>query len=177
MKQFFAISFLFIFLLKMGGFYAYLSYQREGMRENIEQKIIKNLKKTDLNIFIANEENLAKIAWERKGKEFKFEGELYDIVFTEIKSGIPYYYCFKDKDETVLEAKINQFLKNQSGELPQNQHTKTILQLLLEPFTVHAIHDFHFDYFSIKNILDFPRYTFSVSSEYILKLTHPPQVL
>jgi hypothetical protein len=161
----------------MGGFYAYLSYQKEEIRENIEQKIIKNLNKSDLNIFIANEENLARIAWEREGKEFKFEGELYDIIFTEIKSGTTYYYCFKDKDETILEARINQFLKNQSGELPQNQHTKTILQLLLEPFTVHAINDFHFDYFHIKNILIFPRYSLSVPSEYILKLKHPPQIL
>jgi hypothetical protein len=160
----------------MGGFYAYLSYQKGEIRENIEQKIIKNLKKTDLNIFIANEENLAKIAWEREGKEFKFEGELYDIVFTEIKSGTTYYYCFKDKDETILETKIEQFLKNQAGELPQNQHTKTILQLLLEPFTVQAIHDFHFDYFPIKNILDFPRYKFHIPSDFVLKLTHPPQV-
>jgi hypothetical protein len=161
----------------MGGFYAYLSYQQEEIRENVEQKIIKTLYKSDLDVIIANEENLAKITWEREGKEFKFEGELYDIVFTEIKSGTTYYYCFKDEDETILEVKINQFLKNQSDELPQNQHTKTILQFLLEPFTIHSNSDFHFDYLPIKKILDFPKYVISATSECVLKLKHPPQVL
>ena len=176
MRSIFAITLLFIFLLKMGGFYSYLCYQKEEIRENIEQKIIKNLRKSELNLIIANEENLSKIDWEREGKEFEFEGDFYDIVFTEIKSGITYYYCFKDKGETILEAKINQFLKNQEGELPQNQHTKTILQLLLEPFMVHSINAFRFDYFPIKDLLGFPKYTFPISSEYILKLKRPPQV-
>lgn len=159
----------------MGGFYAYLSYQKEDIRENIEQKIIKNLHKSELNLIIANEKNLKKLNWEREGKEFEFEGDFFDIVFTEIKSGITYYYCFKDKDEKILEAKINQLLQNQDDGLPQNQD-KTILQLLLELFTVYPINVFHFNYFSIKNLSDFPKYTFPFSSEYVLKLKHPPQV-
>lgn len=175
MRSICTISLLFIFFLKMGGFYAYLCHQKEEIRENIEQKIIKNLPKSELNLIIANEENLAKIDWERAGKEFEFEGDFYDIVFTEIKLGTAYYYCFKDKNETILEAKINQLLQNQGDGLPQNQD-KTILQLLLEPFTVHPINAFYFEYFLIKNILGFPKYILPISPDFILKLKRPPQV-
>ena len=61
-------------LLKMGGFYAILSYERYEIRENVEHKIIKSLKKSELICIIANAENLSKIVWERPQKEFGFNG-------------------------------------------------------------------------------------------------------
>ncbi len=175
MKTLLSLALLFALLLKMGGFYAILSVEREEIREEVEQKIIKSLKKSELICIVANPENLSKIEWERTGKEFSFEGDLYDVAYSENALGVTYYYCLSDKDETILEAKIDKLLENQTDKSPFGNQSKSMLNFLSEPLTIHQNPTFYFNYFIDKKNSIFPNFSVFCSSDYVLKLKQPPQ--
>ena len=160
----------------MGGFYAILSVEREEIREKVEQKIIKSLKKSDLICIIANDENLPKITWERPKKEFHFEGNLYDVVYVETILGVNHYYCLSDKDETILEAKIDKLLENQSEKSPFGNQSKLIVHFITEPLITHQNSTFNFNYFSPKKPSIFPNLTIFYPSNFVSKLKQPPQL-
>ena len=175
MKILLSLTLFFALLLKMGGFYAILSYERHEIREKVEHKIIKSLKKSELICIVANDKNLPKIIWERSEKEFRFEGNLYDIANVEIISGIKYYYCLSDKDETKLEAKIDKFLDNETGNSPFGNQSKLILHFLSEPLMAQQNPTFHFNHFFHKNTSIFPDLTFFHATDFVSKLKQPPQ--
>ena len=164
-----------ILLLKMGGFYAILSYQRHEIREKVEQKMLNFLEKTELIYIVENAENKSKIAWERPEKEFRFEGNLYDVAYVETISGIKYYYCLSDEDETKLEAKVDKLLENQTNHSPFGNQSKLILDFLSQPLISCQNPPFYFNYCSPKKPSIFLDLTIFQPSDFVSKLKHPPQ--
>lgn len=171
-----SVILFFALLLKMGGFYAILSHERYEIREKIEHEITKSLKKSELICIIANAENLSKISWERPTKEFKFEDNLYDVVYTEKVYGITYYYCLSDKDETIIEAKINELFENQTKNSPFENNAKLILYLMAQPLIAHQNPSFCFNYFSSKKSSIFSNLIAFFTSNLVSKLKQPPQL-
>lgn len=176
MKILLSLILFFALLLKMGGFYAILSYERHEIREKVEHKIIKSLKKSDLICIVANAENLPKIVWERPTKEFRFEGNLYDVAYVEKVSGINHYYCLGDEDETKLELKIGKLLDNQIENIPLGDNTKLILYLLSQPLIAQKNPLFYFNHFSAHKSSIFSHLTIFHLSDFVSKLKQPPQL-
>jgi len=159
----------------MGGFYAILSYEKYEIREKVAQKLIKSLKKSELICIAANAENLPKIRWEHPAKEFEFEGNLYDVAFFETISGINYYYCLSDNDETKLELKFNQLINYQTDNIPLGDNAKLILYLLAQPLIAQQNSSFYFNYFSLKKPFISTHLPIFHTSDFISKLEQPPQ--
>jgi hypothetical protein len=174
-KTLLSLTLFFALLLKMGGFYAILSFERQEIREKVEHKIIKSLKKSDLICIVANDENLSKMEWERPEKEFRFEGNLYDVVYSENAHGVTHYYCLSDKDETILEAKIDTLLENQTEKSPFGNQSKLVLHFLSEPLITHQTPIFNFNYFIDKKPSTFSNLTIFYPSDFVSKLKQPPQ--
>jgi hypothetical protein len=177
MKTLLSLTLFFALLLKMGGYYAVLSIERLEIRAKVEQNIVKSFQKSDLVCIVANLENLPKMVWERPEKEFSFEDSFYDVVFMENIAGITYYYCLSDKAETEIEAKMEQWLDNQTEHLPFSNNAKHILQLLSEPSTIHQNPSFLFQYFFYEIPSTFPNLVSSHFSDFVSKLKQPPQFL
>lgn len=175
MKSILSLFIFFTLLVKMGGYYAYLMIERENIREKIEREITQSIPKSALKCIIANPKNSAKIEWRRSEKEFKFEGELYDIVSVEIHNGTAYYFCVNDKTETLLEAKIDNLLEHQADHLPFSDHSKHFLTLLLEPITIHQIPYYFFNYFAAEYQSNFPQILIALSSSIVFEREQPPQ--
>lgn len=159
----------------MGGFYAILSYEKHEIREKVAQKLIKSLKKSELICIAANAENSPKIRWEHPDKEFKFEGDLYDVAHYETISGINYYYCLRDNDESKLELKFSQLLNNQMDRMPIGDNAKLILYLLAQPLIAQQNSLFHFNYFSPQKAFNSTHLPIFHTSDFISKLEQPPQ--
>ena len=166
---------LFALLLKMCGFYAVLRFEREEIREKMEQKILKSINKTDLFCIVENAKNLPKIAWKRPEKEFSFEGNLYDVVYKENVLGTIYYYCLSDKDETKLEAKIDKLLETQNQHSPFGNHSKLLLDFLSQPLISCQNSTFYFKYFIHKKPSISSNLAILHTSDYVSKLKQPPQ--
>ena len=175
MKTILSLTLLVILLLKMGGFYAILSFEREEIREKMERKLINSLEKSKLICIVENTENLSKISWERPNKEFRFEGNLYDVAYVETISDVNYYYCLSDKDEMKLEAKIDKFLENNTEKLPFGNNSKLILHLFSEPFISHQNPTFNFHHFIDKKPSIFSNLTIFYPTDFVSELKQPPQ--
>jgi hypothetical protein len=174
-KTLLSLTLLFALLLKMGGFYAILSFEREEIREKVERKIINSLNKSELICIVADSENQSKIEWERPEKEFRFESNLYDVVYSENRLGVTYYYCLSDIDETKLEAKIDKLLENQTEKSPFGNQSKLIINFLSEPLIAHNNPTFHFNHFIDKKPSIFPILSIFYPSDFVSKLKQPPQ--
>jgi hypothetical protein len=176
MKSILSFTIFFTFLIKMGGYFTYLSIEREIVRERIERQIIHHLPTSDLVRIVANPANIAEIKWERQNKEFKFKGDLYDIVSVEIKDGVKHYICIRDKEETALAAKIDALLDQESQHLPFDANAKHFLSLLLEPLTIQASPSFVFGFFFDKYPFSFPEVFLLFTSNITSILKPPPQL-
>jgi hypothetical protein len=175
MKSLLSLFIFFTLLVKMGGYYAYLMIERENIREKIEYKIVQSIPKSALKCIIANPENIAKIEWRRSAKEFKFEGNLYDIVSIKIHKGTTYYFCINDQAETLLETKIDNLLEHQVHHLPFSDHVKHFLTLLIEPIIIHQTPYYFFNYFAAEYKSNFPQFLIALSSSILFEREQPPQ--
>jgi len=52
------------------------------------------------------------IVWTREGEEFKYNDQMYDVVKTEINSGVVTYYCLTDNNEKELQDNFCQYVKS-----------------------------------------------------------------
>ncbi len=139
----------------MGGYTAILLIEKEEIREQIEQKLLKNLKKSDLVCIIESPQNKVKIEWERPQKEFRFNGNFYDIAFIESKNGINHYYCISDNEETKLEQNLNQSIDIQTDRHSQNKHSVLALRLFLEPVLLKT-QPFYNQIYNLKSVKKSP---------------------
>ena len=77
-----------------------------------------------------------KLRWEHAG-EFEFNGQMYDVVKTEIRGDTIHYWCFWDKKETTLNTRIKDLVAKAAGNHPQNKENQkrliTFLQTLYFP--------------------------------------------
>ena len=70
-------------------------------------------------IFTKDEIN-TKLKWEHS-KEFMYNGKMYDIVESIEKDNIIIYYCWLDKEETILNNKLDNLLYYALGNDMQNE--------------------------------------------------------
>lgn len=88
---------------------------QDNIKEAQQQKVLSLLKRSDMEIIplSANQQN---IVWEENGKEFAYNGMMYDVVKTENKKGETYLYCISDVKEKELVDNYNEITKqNASG--------------------------------------------------------------
>jgi hypothetical protein len=64
--------------------------------------------------------------------EFVYQGELYDVLKTEIIGDTINYWCWKDKEDTKLNQQIDQLVSVALGDNPQQQENNTRLLRFLD---------------------------------------------
>ena len=62
-----------------------------------------------------------------KSDEFRFRGEMFDVVETSISNDTVHYLCYPDEKENILNKKITQMVSDAFGHHPANKaHQKHI---------------------------------------------------
>jgi hypothetical protein len=173
MKQTLSVIFLFLILLKVGGFMAVLSVQREIARESVIEKMARNSSTTNLTCIVGTAQNVSKIDWEEADKEFWFEDKLYDVVKIEIKNGQIYYYCLADNDETDIVTAIQQL--TQTDNSPLSETTKGIIgwvfQQIIAPEVLYPRFENYYILSKVKLGFRYDYYVF----DYFFKIIKPPK--
>lgn len=78
-------------------------------KKEIEKSLEENIDKNELVYFEFSESELKSLEWEHN-KEFKHNGNMYDIVHREHNGNKHLLWCYKDDFERELKKKINHFL-------------------------------------------------------------------
>lgn len=91
-----------ILLLNIVGYYPIFKIAELQIQHAVKQQMKKNLSKKDLHVLSFPIHQKNNIKWERKEKEFKYKGQLYDVVYAEAIGDSINYYCINDSEETLL---------------------------------------------------------------------------
>lgn len=89
----------------MLGMYGWLQQRRKEVRKEVKHQIIAGLDRSELVLLTFTLEQHSKLKW-MHSKEFEFEGEMYDVVETEVVDCVTHYWCWSDDEETVLNKQL-----------------------------------------------------------------------
>lgn len=98
---------LIFFLFNTGGYYFWFRILQNRVQHEIEQKIINGLSVEDISIIIVPVNEDHSLSWIKPGKEFKYQGDRYDVIKSMTLNQQKHYYCIKDVKEKQLIAKYN----------------------------------------------------------------------
>ncbi len=89
-------------------FFTALSHIRTEMKEQITDD-------ESPQCIVFSRENFASLKWEKKNKEFRLDGKMYDVSTVEIKGDEVLVYCVFDKEETNLREKLAGLFNDKPG--------------------------------------------------------------
>ena len=112
------------------GYYFVIHYAQQKQKEFIKELLFKNISDDVLTI-IDFTKNKEKIYWEEEGKEFSFEGGMFDIVKIKNVDGHITFYCINDQKEEELINNYNTTIKNNSS---KDKKTKNNIETAFSPF-------------------------------------------
>jgi hypothetical protein len=98
MARYIAISLFCILLLSLSGYYPVLLLERTLARREFKAKMREGLASKDLQVLRLIRHQPG-IEWEKPGKEFKYQGHLFDIVSADTTGETVTLTCYKDEKE------------------------------------------------------------------------------
>lgn len=124
MKKLISLFLLICLVLPFLGTYAYLQYQKKVIKHSMKQKMILGLDKKDLVYLKFHKEDAAKqLRWEHE-KEFEFDKNMYDVVYTETQADSVTYICWLDSEENLLNQQLGSLVKRMMEDSPNNKNRK-----------------------------------------------------
>jgi hypothetical protein len=127
MKKLITILLLALFVFDITGFFLVFNIQRSFIRNNIKHQIRQELPREHLTVIIDSGRGKSEIKWREKD-EFRYKGEMYDVVRSGTGgNGITYYYCIDDKAETQLYRKMEKLIENTVNNRDNSAMGKTYL--------------------------------------------------
>ena len=129
MKKYVSLIFLLIILFVGNGYDLLFIYIRHSVRREVMNEIRYGLKNKDLCLIVVSADKKNKITWVKTGKEFRYNGNMYDVVRVERKNNKTFYYCINDINEKTLIARYLKHNKKSRILL----HLKKVLNLKYFP--------------------------------------------
>ena len=178
MPRIISIWFLIIFFLPASSTYLSFKLRQYQIRKEIKYQIKSSLNETELillKIPVSLEANPTKDFQRMHAGEFRYQGNMYDIVKQESHRGTTWYWCIWDKQETALFANLDEMVNRALTNNPVQQASHDQLKRFLDSLY----------YFTAETaLLILPAEQLSVSEGYkkdrdisraIAPLTPPPQ--
>ncbi len=136
LKKITAIVLFTVFFLSQAGYLLLIQYQVSSWKEEMQFLIDNNLHE-DV-VIISLEDNISRIHWEKNGREFSLNGELYDVVVRTKSDGKNFLHCVHDKEEKRLKEHAHNIIKKNLAQAKKQlrtmlpvyvkAHTEQILQ-------------------------------------------------
>jgi hypothetical protein len=130
-KKLFSILLLVIVLFNITGFFVIFKIEQFHIRKAIKRQIKAGVSEDELHFFSFSQKEFNELDWTKKGKEFRLENTMYDVVRLEKFKDFIHLYCVNDKEESVLFANLYeriQYKMNQESNIP-NSPLNNILKI------------------------------------------------
>lgn len=174
MKKLLSILFILIFLYNLSGYYVVFRALQYRVRREIKHRIKQNVSDDELVLIsIANDNCLT---WTKPNKEFRYKGEMYDIVSQETKEDMILYYCIHDFKESKLFADLDEHVQKHITDNPkQRKKAESLLKKITKDyfFQVLIISNSH----RVPQNLKYKKYLQAYDSIYLKVLTPPPKLV
>ncbi len=168
--------FIFIFLYNITGYFAVFKILQFQIRREVEHEIKDNSSDKKLVTISIQNTDIASVIWLKKGKEFKYKGELYDIVKQKTTQEKTFFYCFQDKKEKELFAELDEHIQihittNTNRRKRANNYIKKLAKDYFFKFSAHKNQSISF----VK--VNYHKYLQAYKSVCIEKQSPPPQFI
>jgi hypothetical protein len=132
LKKILAIGLLLVLVFQLvGGYILFKIWQRQ-MKTQAKQQILAGLPPQSLNLLIISPSQQKTLEWEDE-REFRYQGNWYDVVRTETHDSLTYYYCYLDTQETQLITQFSYLLDLEAfSQRNFPQATKNIFKKIIE---------------------------------------------
>ncbi|NJL75605.1 MAG: hypothetical protein HC892_11820 [Saprospiraceae bacterium] len=85
-----------------------LNYQKQQVKKEVKHKMVAGIDKKELVLLkLTAAQKQTQLNWEH-AKEFEYQGEMYDVIETEIRCDTTYYWCWWDHAETALNKQLDE---------------------------------------------------------------------
>lgn len=131
----FALFFLFSSFFYFSGGYVFIFHLRQQqVRQEMKMRIKQGVPEGELILLkITRSEEENSPAFQRiHEREFRYHGQMYDIVRQEQHSDTAWYYCVSDDQETVLFTHLDEQVARTMNSNPDQQRQQTQLQRFLQ---------------------------------------------
>ncbi|MFZ6051543.1 hypothetical protein [Halocola ammonii] len=137
MKKTTAILLFFALTFPFWGSFVALHIQKEALQREIKWSIAEGLPKSQLTQLSFQSDEIDSLVNWKHSKEFEYEGEMFDIVQTEITGDSTHFWCWWDKEETLLNKRIDKLayvaLSGDEKTHKQQEHFLMFVKLLNLP--------------------------------------------
>jgi hypothetical protein len=129
MKGALATILLVLMFLPFGGSYLFLEFEKSKARNYAQLALANEDSKVQMVWLKFTKEQIKnELRWEHKG-EFEYKGQMYDISKREEKGDTTYFYCYWDKFETLINAKLNDLIALHTAGKNKQNDTELIVSL------------------------------------------------
>jgi len=104
---------------------------RMQIKKDVKQKLIAVSHQQLVKLAFTQKEELTRLKWHDE-KEFEWNGEMYDVVETQINGDTTFYLCWWDHEETELNKKLDELVADALGNSTKNRQNKNKLLELFE---------------------------------------------
>lgn len=121
MRKIVSIVLLLIFVYNPIGYVIVFKVLQNQVRHEIKQKIKQSVPDNELIIIAVPFDDDHCLMWTKPNKEFRFKGEMYDVVKIESRGNQILYFCIHDFKESKLFAEIDHHIHNHIANNPNHR--------------------------------------------------------
>lgn len=127
-----------VFLSQIVGFSIYFNFERGKIKKQLKTYIKKGVPENELKIFTFSQKEFSSLSFTKK-REFKLDGNYYDIVFSS-KDSLRnlLLQCVDDMQESVLFRNLSSMIDFNLGNERSDSPLSIMFSLLKTPFNVGA---------------------------------------
>lgn len=132
MKRTTAISLLFLLLASQFGHHLLYSLQDWDIREEQERRILNSIPEA----YLERIEDSPTLSWEEPGKEFHWNGKMYDVVRSRTENGRTVHYALSDDKEAELVKTFARVMNLDPNGPSPSKDGKLVVKLQIPVFTM-----------------------------------------
>lgn len=135
LRKAFSILLLFVFLYNLVGYYVVFNMIQFQVKDEVKYLLKHNVPLEDLVLISIENNESSLLTWTKPHKEFRYQGQMYDVVLKEIKGSKTLYSCIHDFKESKLFENLDIHIKNYISHHPEQQNkTKSLLNIMAKLF-------------------------------------------
>ena len=132
MKRILSILLVFVFFYSIIGFYLNFEIKQFRIKKEIKENLIVSLPENELTLLKISSTDNVKIKWMEEGKEFRYMGNMFDVVKIVNRRDSTYFYCYSDSKESKLISHLDKLVKEQAGHSQSRSfQKKQVINLLV----------------------------------------------
>ena len=126
-----------VFIYNLFGYYIVFHLVQFQVRDEVKTRLKFSVSENDLVLISIEDGSESVLIWVKPEKEFRYQGQMYDIVKLKKTKFKTLYYCLQDFKESKLFEHLDRHINNYIAHNPDQQNkTKTLLNTMAKVFFI-----------------------------------------